>query len=78
MVLIALRFVKRDRQAAIKAQMSSPNFVQLPEVDGPTMAKFLQEMAKEIPIRFTSQKIGSFTNSYSKILGSGGYGIVYK
>ncbi|KAI4297617.1 hypothetical protein L6164_037501 [Bauhinia variegata] len=78
MVLIALRFAKRDRQAAIKAQMSSPNFVQLPEVDGPAMAKFLQEMAKEIPIRFTAQQICSFTNNYSKILGSGGYGIVYK
>ncbi|KAI4297614.1 hypothetical protein L6164_037498 [Bauhinia variegata] len=33
MVLIAFWFAKRDRQAAIKAQMSSPNFVQLPEVD---------------------------------------------
>ncbi|KAF6138815.1 hypothetical protein GIB67_025977 [Kingdonia uniflora] len=35
-------------------------------------------MAKEKPIRFSPQQLESFTGKYSRKLGSGGFGIVYK
>ncbi|GKV49881.1 hypothetical protein SLEP1_g56605 [Rubroshorea leprosula] len=48
------------------------------EVDAPPMEKFLQEMAKEKPVRFTAQQLRAFTSNYSTRLGSGGFGVVYK
>ncbi|XP_044463712.1 rust resistance kinase Lr10-like [Mangifera indica] len=42
------------------------------------MENFLQEMAKEKPVRFTTQQLFSFTNNYSTRLGPGGFGSVYK
>ncbi|GAB4830977.1 hypothetical protein Ancab_004993 [Ancistrocladus abbreviatus] len=43
-----------------------------------TMELFLSEMAKEKPIRFAPQQLAGFTQNFSKVLGSGGFGIVYK
>ncbi|KAF5461526.1 hypothetical protein F2P56_017615 [Juglans regia] len=56
------------------------NNVQVPvwEVDAPTMEKFLQEVAREKPVRFTAQQLCNFTKDYSTILGAGGFGLVYK
>ncbi|XP_052177178.1 rust resistance kinase Lr10-like isoform X3 [Diospyros lotus] len=48
------------------------------EVDAPTMERFLEDLAKEKPIRFTVQELCTFTSNYSTRLGSGGFGIVYK
>ncbi|GAB4830990.1 hypothetical protein Ancab_005002, partial [Ancistrocladus abbreviatus] len=43
-----------------------------------TMDRFLSEMAKEKPIRFAPQQLSGFTQNFSKVLGSSGFGIVYK
>ncbi|KAF6138817.1 hypothetical protein GIB67_025979 [Kingdonia uniflora] len=43
-----------------------------------TVERFLDDMAKEKPIRFSPQQLESFTGKYSRKLGSGGFGIVYK
>lgn len=42
------------------------------------MERFLSNMEKEKPIRFSSDQIASFTEEYSTILGSGGFGVVFK
>ncbi|KAF7127458.1 hypothetical protein RHSIM_Rhsim11G0030900 [Rhododendron simsii] len=52
--------------------------VQLWEIDAPTMERFLQDLAKEKPVRFTAQQLCNFTTNYSTVLGSGGFGVVYK
>uniref|UniRef100_A0A9I9CHK4 Protein kinase domain-containing protein n=1 Tax=Cucumis melo TaxID=3656 RepID=A0A9I9CHK4_CUCME len=57
---------------------SVPNVVQIWEIDQPTMEKFIREMAKERPVRFTPQQLYCFTSNYSTPLGSGGFGSVYK
>ncbi|XP_057434296.1 G-type lectin S-receptor-like serine/threonine-protein kinase At5g24080 isoform X2 [Lotus japonicus] len=43
-----------------------------------TMDKFLNEMEREKPIRFTSEQLRTATGNYSNFLGSGGFGEVYK
>ena len=43
-----------------------------------TMDKFLNEMEKERPIRFTDQQLRIATDNYSYLLGSGDFGKVYK
>ncbi|KAI9112451.1 hypothetical protein K1719_016374 [Acacia pycnantha] len=43
-----------------------------------TMDKFLNEMAREKPIRFTLHTLMLATKNYSNMLGSGGFGSVYK
>lgn len=43
-----------------------------------TMDKFLNDMEKEKPIRFTDQQLRTATVNYSYRLGSGGFGVVYK
>ncbi|XP_073525980.1 uncharacterized protein [Phyllobates terribilis] len=42
------------------------------------MEKFLSDMAKEKPLRFSSEQLKHFTNNFSTQLGSGGFGVVYK
>ncbi|OIW21183.1 hypothetical protein TanjilG_30541 [Lupinus angustifolius] len=43
-----------------------------------TMDKFLTDMEREKPIRFTDQQLRIATDNYSNLLGSGGFGAVYK
>ncbi|KAF5802652.1 putative protein kinase RLK-Pelle-RLCK-Os family [Helianthus annuus] len=43
-----------------------------------TMVKFLDDMEREKPIRFTSQQLRIATENFSIVLGSGGFGTVYK
>ncbi|GMY17759.1 rust resistance kinase Lr10-like [Fagus crenata] len=43
-------------------------------VGAPTMERFLQEVAREKPVRFTAQQLCSFTINCSKTLGAGGFG----
>ncbi|XP_040861325.1 rust resistance kinase Lr10 isoform X2 [Glycine max] len=40
--------------------------------------KFLNDMEREKPIRFTDQQLRIATDNYSNLLGSGGFGTVYK
>ncbi|GKU87511.1 hypothetical protein SLEP1_g1903 [Rubroshorea leprosula] len=42
------------------------------------MEKFLQELAKDKPVRFTAQQLCAFTSNCSTRLGSGGFGVVYR
>jgi len=42
------------------------------------MNKFLNDMEREKPIRFTDQHLRIATDNYSYLLGSGGFGSVYK
>ncbi|KAJ9548596.1 hypothetical protein OSB04_021139 [Centaurea solstitialis] len=43
-----------------------------------TMVKFLDDMERERPIRFTSEQLRIATENFSILLGSGGFGTVYK
>jgi len=43
-----------------------------------TMNKFLNDMEREKPTRFTDQQLRIATDNFSNFLGSGGYGSVYK
>ncbi|GMN52035.1 hypothetical protein TIFTF001_021182 [Ficus carica] len=43
-----------------------------------TMDKFLSDMEREKPIRFTSQQLRIATDNFTNLLGSGGFGAVYK
>ncbi|XP_042443006.1 G-type lectin S-receptor-like serine/threonine-protein kinase SD2-5 [Zingiber officinale] len=43
-----------------------------------TVEDFLNEIAGEKPIRFTSQQLDLFTGNYATQLGAGGFGSVYK
>ncbi|GMN52029.1 hypothetical protein TIFTF001_021178 [Ficus carica] len=42
------------------------------------MDKFLSDMEREKPIRFTSQQLRIATDNFTNLLGSGGFGAVYK
>ncbi|KAK6119812.1 hypothetical protein DH2020_046437 [Rehmannia glutinosa] len=42
------------------------------------MEKFFLELAQENPVRFTAQQLFAFTDNYNTVLGSGGFGRVYK
>ena len=43
-----------------------------------TMEIFLSEMEREKPTRFSPQQLARFTSDFSMLLGSGGFGVVYK
>ncbi|KAH7674800.1 Non-specific serine/threonine protein kinase protein [Dioscorea alata] len=48
------------------------------KVDMVTVERFLEDIVKEKPVRFTTQNIIDFTQNFVKKLGSGGFGTVYK
>ncbi|KAH7835397.1 hypothetical protein Vadar_025807 [Vaccinium darrowii] len=76
--VIIYAFTKMLTRASVATVPPTINVVQVWTMDAPTMERFLQDLAKERPVRFTAQQLCSFTNNYSKVLGSGGFGIVYK
>ncbi|KAK6918183.1 Serine-threonine/tyrosine-protein kinase, catalytic domain [Dillenia turbinata] len=49
-----------------------------PAVEEATMDRFLSNMAKEKPIRFSPQQLSEFTHDYVTLLGSGAFGVVFK
>ncbi|XP_050215977.1 rust resistance kinase Lr10-like [Mercurialis annua] len=59
---------------AITMEQESQN----PQIQFPTIERFLSNMAREKPVRFSPQQIEEFTNNCSDILGSGSYGVVFK
>ncbi|KAI8530629.1 hypothetical protein RHMOL_Rhmol11G0074200 [Rhododendron molle] len=75
---ILTRATASELQHTIATMPRTSNVVQDWQIDAPTMEKFLQDLAKEKPIRFTAQQLCSFTANYSTVLGSGGFGTVYK
>ncbi|GMI87334.1 hypothetical protein like AT5G24080 [Hibiscus trionum] len=73
MVLVIMIVIGLRRRAeAIR------NNAHLSEFLTTTMDKFLHDMAKEKPIRFTSQQLRIATDNFTNLLGSGGFGAVYK
>ncbi|XP_039141407.1 rust resistance kinase Lr10-like isoform X2 [Dioscorea cayenensis subsp. rotundata] len=56
------------------ANMVSPNLW----IEDATVERFLKQIAKEKPIRFTFPQLAGITRNYTIRLGSGGFGIVYK
>lgn len=48
------------------------------QVEFATIERFLSNMAREKPIRFSPDQLSAFTENYSTILGSGGFGVVFK
>ncbi|GMQ03215.1 hypothetical protein CsSME_00049097 [Camellia sinensis var. sinensis] len=83
-VLISVACARRARRAIVselRAVVAPPptlNMVQVWEMGVPTMERFLQDLAKERPVRFTAQQLCSFTTNYATRLGLGGFGVVYK
>ncbi|KAJ4707687.1 Protein kinase [Melia azedarach] len=45
---------------------------------GQTMERFLQEIQRDKPVRFTSQRLKNFTTNYKTRLGFGGFGEVFQ
>ncbi|GLT67558.1 hypothetical protein SLA2020_398560 [Shorea laevis] len=75
----ARRAIVNDLRSVVARPVTRPHHVvQVLEFDAPTMEKFLQELAREKPVRFTAQQLCAFTSNYSIKLGSGGFGVVYK
>ncbi|KAH7674789.1 Non-specific serine/threonine protein kinase protein [Dioscorea alata] len=56
------------------AKMISPNSW----IENATVERFLNNIAKEKPIRFTFPQLAGITRNYTIRLGSGGFGTVYK
>ncbi|KAJ0965641.1 hypothetical protein J5N97_026779 [Dioscorea zingiberensis] len=48
------------------------------KVDMATIERFLDDILKERPVRFTPQNLIDFTQNYTKKLCSGGFGVVYQ
>ncbi|KAL5974016.1 hypothetical protein ACLOJK_030678 [Asimina triloba] len=59
----------RNRENAVGLGAEFPLF---------TLDKFLQDMEREKPIRFSSQQLRIATDNFTHLLGSGGFGVVYK
>ncbi|XP_043698807.1 putative serine/threonine-protein kinase [Telopea speciosissima] len=47
-------------------------------IEAVTVERFLNNMAEEKPTRFSPSQLSDFTKNYSTILGSGGFGVVYR
>ncbi|KAG6705761.1 hypothetical protein I3843_07G189900 [Carya illinoinensis] len=47
-------------------------------VENTTIERFLSNMAREKPVRLSPEQLKDFTENYSTILGSGGFGVVFK
>lgn len=73
----ARRAIVSDLREIVHPQPPA-NVAQIWEVDAPTMEKFFIELAQDQPVRFTAHQLCSFTHNYSTMLGSGGFGRVYK
>ncbi|CAL8990604.1 unnamed protein product [Prunus brigantina] len=68
-IVIVIVICQRRSQ---KGSSVNPDFQTL------TMDKFLNDMEREKPIRFTSQQLRIATDNFTNLLGQGGFGAVYK
>ncbi|KAH7674793.1 Non-specific serine/threonine protein kinase protein [Dioscorea alata] len=60
------------------AKMISPMISPNSWIENATVERFLNNIAKEKPIRFTFPQLAGITRNYTIRLGSGGFGTVYK
>ncbi|KMT07736.1 hypothetical protein BVRB_6g146580 isoform B [Beta vulgaris subsp. vulgaris] len=58
--------------------MQSHDMINNPNMPKATMERFLSDIAREKPTRFSPNELAQSTNNFSKVLGSGGFGVVYK
>ncbi|KAH7674796.1 Non-specific serine/threonine protein kinase protein [Dioscorea alata] len=76
---IRCRLKKRMQARNTSTQETSVSAVNVDsKVDMVTVERFLEDIVKEKPVRFTTQNIIDFTQNFVKKLGSGGFGTVYK
>ncbi|RYR13947.1 hypothetical protein Ahy_B04g070677 isoform A [Arachis hypogaea] len=66
------RSLKEDIPKFQTHHQQQPQFATL------TIEKFLNDIEREKPVRFTDQQLQIATDNYSNLLGSGGFGAVYK
>lgn len=76
--------ITREPQPELPVQQNQPlpantfSAVQeQPLADGPTIERFFHELDQDKPVRFSAQQLNTFTQNYSRVLGSGGCGKVY-
>ncbi|GMN52038.1 hypothetical protein TIFTF001_021181 [Ficus carica] len=77
-----------NTEEASRRKVSSPGKEEIVQPDLPaesnsrveyeTVERFLSKIAREKPVRFSSAQLEEFTDNFSSILGSGGFGVVYK
>ncbi|XP_010682291.2 rust resistance kinase Lr10 [Beta vulgaris subsp. vulgaris] len=67
-----------DQQKYTINHMQSHEMINNPNMPKATMERFLSDIAREKPIRFSPNELAQSTNNFSKVLGSGGFGVVYK
>ncbi|KAL9442762.1 hypothetical protein AB3S75_016185 [Citrus x aurantiifolia] len=67
-----------ETRNAASANKPEEDLVEVIWEAGQTMERFLQEIGREKPVRFTSLQLNNFTSNYSTRLGFGGFGEVYK
>ncbi|KAK6921656.1 Protein kinase domain [Dillenia turbinata] len=69
-------FEARSLEQTTRAPPSNP--VQSYRAEGSTMEVFLGDIEMHKTIRFTAEQLQFFTANFSTVLGSGGFGVVYK
>ncbi|CAK8531831.1 unnamed protein product [Lathyrus sativus] len=74
---------EKDNQIFSNSSVPSTSRIEviIPEnskAEFPTMERFLSNINREKPIRFTPEKLDEITENYSTILGSGAFGVVFK
>ncbi|KAG6436732.1 hypothetical protein SASPL_101634 [Salvia splendens] len=70
--------MKQRIVSELKAAVAPPtsSSLQVWVADAPTMERFFLDLARDQPFRFTAQQMFTFTDNYSTVLGSGGFGKV--
>ncbi|KAM5553829.1 putative serine/threonine-protein kinase [Rosa sericea] len=71
-IIVAYRRCIQERSSSDDPVFHDPSF------STPTMDNFLIDIERERPIRFTSQQLQIATDNFTNLLGSGGFGAVYK
>ncbi|CAL9181120.1 unnamed protein product [Musa hybrid cultivar] len=86
--ILIIKCVEKTKQQSVSAEEQLPN-VSATSSHGSTLRKdltvdmgpiykFLEDIEKEKPMRFTPHHLVHFTNNYAEKLGSGGFGVVYR
>jgi serine/threonine protein kinase len=78
MVTIAIVFAVYDKLKGARIVLDSNTIASDTRFQTLTMDKFLNDMEREKPIRFTSQQLRTATDNFTISLGAGGFGSVYK